>query len=88
MSSLLIFRSYRQRNEGNVIVTDEKGERYQIPDIVVELDDENGKLVRRVASESTDFMCSIKCDRAITQITIPPEALGQSHSRIAPANSY
>jgi hypothetical protein len=68
--------------DGSVSIVDEKGSRYQIPDIVVEIQNAEGKLLRRVMAESDGYYIFDKIKPGEYIITIPPEALAHYHAEL------
>jgi hypothetical protein len=68
--------------DGNIKMVDSAGNHYQIPDIVVELQDGKGKMLRRVVSEYDGFYTFDKIRSGDYKITIPPEALAEYNAYI------
>ncbi len=61
--------------DGNVKLIDRDGKRHDIPDIVIELQDKNGKLIKRVMSESDGYFVLTRVLPGEYILTIPSEAL-------------
>jgi hypothetical protein len=68
--------------DGTVRLVDDAGNYYQIPDIVVELQDSNRKTLRRVISEYDGFYIFDKIRAGDYYVTIPPEALQEYGARL------
>ncbi|MGE3623111.1 MAG: hypothetical protein AB7H77_04460 [Bdellovibrionales bacterium] len=68
--------------DGTVSIVDEKGTRWQIPEIIVELQDAGGNLIKRVKSEFDGFYVFDKVRPGEYLITVPQEALAPYHAEL------
>ncbi|GEM_PF-2233943 len=63
--------------DGTVSIVDENGKSYEIPDIVVQLVDSKGAVVKRIVSETDGYFIFQKVRPGAYTITIPQEALDE-----------
>jgi hypothetical protein len=68
--------------DGSVILLDEKGKKTELKDIVVELQDKDGKPMRRVVSAIDGYFSFDKIPAGEYWLTVPDEALSASNASV------
>lgn len=69
--------------DGEIAITDDSGVRKTLPDIVVELIDQNGKVIKRVISESDGYFIFQKIRPGTYTLSVPAEALAEYDAVLA-----